>query len=489
MRKLSLVFIAIAISGTAMAGGIITNTNQSAMFTRLQTRDATLGIDATYFNPAGLTLLPNDGFYFSINNQTLGQTRTITSDYALLNESSYTGDVSAPLFPGIYAVYKTGKWAFSAGFNPIGGGGGGDFDKGLPSFEYMLADIPSLLSNTILEPVDQAIEGATGTNPGFSNISGYQIDINFKGTSIIFGYQLNASYKITDYLSVALGGRYVNGKDTYKGSLTNYQIIAPEAYGGTQTPGNYLRLVASQVPDAEIQGTLEATAAGLDAATADKEVDVELTAQGVTPIISVDIKPSEKFNVALKYEFNTKLEYTTEVKDEKDGGGLYVDGEKSRVDIPAQLVIGATYRPLEPLLISTGFHYYFDKQADWNGREEYLDANLYELALGLEYDISEKFAVSGGYLYTKSGASGDYQSDLSYSLPSSTIGGGFELRISPMLNVNLAGSYTMYQEGSGEKQHNFAGQAGYVTWKNETYDKDVWIVAIGININLGASSE
>jgi long-subunit fatty acid transport protein len=216
---------------------------------------------------------------------------------------------------------------------------------------------------------------------------------------------------------------------------------------------------------------------------------VELTAQGVTPIISVDIKPSEKFNVALKYEFNTKLEYTTEVKDEKDGGGLYVDGEKSRVDIPAQLVIGATYRPLEPLLISTGFHYYFDKQADWNGREEYLDANLYELALGLEYDISEKFAVSGGYLYTKSGASGDYQSDLSYSLPSSTIGGGFELRISPMLNVNLAGSYTMYQEGSGEKQHNFAGQAGYVTWKNETYDKDVWIVAIGININLGASSE
>ena len=60
---------------------------------------------------------------------------------------------------------------------------------------------------------------------------------------------------------------------------------------------------------------------GIAAATDDREVDVELTASGFTPIISLNIKPSDKFNVALKYEFNTKLEYTTKVNNNLDGGG------------------------------------------------------------------------------------------------------------------------------------------------------------------------
>ncbi len=138
--------------------------------------------------------------------------------------------------------------------------------------------------------------------------------------------------------------------------------------------------------------------------------------------------------------------------------------------------------------MSTGFHYYFDEQADWNGREELLDGNMIEFAFGAEYGINEKFAISAGYLYTKSGASVDYQTDLSYSLPSNTCGGGFKYQLNPMIDINLAGSYTMYKEGSGEKDHNYAG-SGYLVSLTETYDKDVWIVAIGININLGVSKK
>ena len=65
------------ISGSLLAGGLVTNTNQSAMFTRLQSRNASTDIDAVYFNPAGLTKL-GDGFYVSLNNQTIKQTQTIT---------------------------------------------------------------------------------------------------------------------------------------------------------------------------------------------------------------------------------------------------------------------------------------------------------------------------------------------------------------------------------------------------------------------------
>ncbi|NTV78917.1 MAG: hypothetical protein HGA25_07260, partial [Clostridiales bacterium] len=45
-----------------LAGGLVTNTNQSAMYTRLQNRNASTDIDAVYFNPAGLTKLGN-GFF------------------------------------------------------------------------------------------------------------------------------------------------------------------------------------------------------------------------------------------------------------------------------------------------------------------------------------------------------------------------------------------------------------------------------------------
>jgi long-subunit fatty acid transport protein len=471
--------------GIAMAGGIVTNTNQSAMYTRLQVRDATLGIDATYFNPAGLTLLPNNGFFLSLNNQTLGQTRTISTDYEPLNNSEYKGEISAPFFPGVYAAYKLNKFAFSFGFNPIGGGGGGTYSKGLPSFEYQISDLAPTISGQ-LAPLDQMIEGATGTNPGFSNVTGYQANINFEGSSIYFGYQANVSYQITDIFSVAIGGRYVTAKDTYKGSITDIQIHAPEIYGGTQTAGQYVTLV-SQTPGLppEVVTQLQGTAIYLSQATMDTEVDVEQTASGFTPIISVNIKASEKFNFALKYEHQTKLEFETKVIDGKDGQGMYTDGEKHRHDIPSQIVIGGTYNPIENLLITTGFHSYLDKNANWEGKEKELDHNSWEFGLGLEYGFTEKFKASAGWLKTKSGATEAYQSDLSFSLPSNSVGGGIAWQIIPIMEVNLGGSYTIYAEG--EKNFSYEAATGERVPIKETYLKPIWIVAIGLNFNFGAT--
>ncbi|MGC9344250.1 MAG: hypothetical protein ACP5E3_16220, partial [Bacteroidales bacterium] len=42
----------------------------------------------------------------------------------------------------------------------------------------------------------------------------------------------------------------------------------------------------------------------------DKEADVEQTASGITPIIGINISPSENLNIGLKYEFATELEFT-----------------------------------------------------------------------------------------------------------------------------------------------------------------------------------
>ena len=521
--------------GPVIAGGIVTNTNHSAKYTRMQCRDATLGIDAVYYNPAGVTRL-GSGLHFSVNNQTIGQGRKIGTDYQFLHPSpkDYEASVSAPLFPGVYAAVVLGKFAVSAGFNPIGGGGGARYEEGLPSLEYPVSDLVPLLQ-------------AQG-----QPVTDYRLNMLFEGKSIFYGIQANVSYAINDMLSVALGARYVIARESYTGHLKDIDILL----GGTWTdaPGFFQYaagtysgyatsftsaatnlqaaitggLIGANDPltDPVAIGTL--TAIGLYApgmtnsqavtaftgaadsmtedaqnataaatALADQEVDAEKTATGITPIVSVNFSPIDMLNIAVKYEFKTKLEFTNESATGKEGlvgfdpetGApkyLFADGEKTRLDIPAMLSAGVALNPFDPLLISAGMHYYFDKSADWDGREEDLDRGLMEVALGAEYTFGEKVAVSGGWLMTSTGAKEAYQTDQSYSLNTNTFGGGFGYKITDFLELNLAGSYTMYQEGTNTFQRELGGegQSGVFYSLTETYNKNTWIVAVGVDISL-----
>lgn len=71
MKKTGVIgFIILFWVSTALAGGIVTNTNQSAQYIRTLNRNASTCIDAVYFNPAGLTML-GDGLHFSLSNQSI----------------------------------------------------------------------------------------------------------------------------------------------------------------------------------------------------------------------------------------------------------------------------------------------------------------------------------------------------------------------------------------------------------------------------------
>jgi len=506
MKKITTLFITLILAGTAMAGGINTNTNQSAKFTRMMWRDATFGIDAVYYNPAGISLMPNDGFYLSLNNQSIWQNKMVTSNYMFLSahpDAQYEGKIVAPMFPGIYAAYKTGKWGFAIGFNPIGGGGGAEFKDGLPSFEYGIADLVPMLQSS-LAPVDAAIKAASGTDPFFRNISGYTYDVDFSGTSVYFGYQFNVSYAISEQVAAAVGGRYVTAKNTYDGYIKDIKIDAPAAYGGSQTPGNYLRLVAGTpgLPP-EIVALLNGTAAVLDVKTADMYVDVDQTGSGFTPILSLDYKPNDKWNFSVKYEFQTDIELTTNVNDGKNGGGMFEDGKKTRGDLPAQLVMGVTWKPTKKLLLSSGYHLFFDKNADYGRTKTAMGEdgqpvsvpvsnssllnNSIEFGLGLNYSIIEDMDVSFGWIGANTGVMKEaYQTDLSYSLSSNTFGIGVGYRFGPKYELNIGASYTSYKEGSKTFGHTLGEQTIPIT---ETYDKDTFVFGIGLDINFGAKKK
>jgi len=192
-------------------GGLITNTNQSAAWSRLLVRDASTDIDAVFYNPAGLVKL-NDGFHISLSNQSIFQTQTITSTYPYLNNGEFVGDVSAPLFPSVYLAYKTGRWAFSLGLNVIGGGGSADFKSGVPMMAIPVANLVPLLRQI----------------PDIPEVNGYSLDMAFSGKSAYWGLQAGISFALTDNISIFAGARYVMAKNTYEGHMKDIMLTTAD---------------------------------------------------------------------------------------------------------------------------------------------------------------------------------------------------------------------------------------------------------------------
>lgn len=501
MKKLLLLITCFVFAGSlAFGGGIVTNSNQSAYWVRSIVRDASTNIDAVYFNPAGLALL-NDGFHFSLNSQTIFQSKDVTNNYMFLNGApkKYEGEIKVPVFPSVYAAYKKNKFTVSFGFNPIGGGGGAEYKTGLPMFETQISNLVPLIQSSLVD-LDAGLSTAYGFDPMFRNITGYDADIYFKGSSIFFGYQLGLTYEITDIYSVYVGARMVTAKNTYEGHIRDVSISAAPAEAGNTaglydlpvgdyTPGNYLRGVADAtgvtgVPEAMLLGT----AAVLDAATADVEVDAEEQGMGFAPILGFNISPSDKLNIGLKYEFKTKMDLETKVNDDK-GGPLFINDSTVHSDLPAMFSAGISYKIIPALSATAGFHYYFDKSAnygktsDLNGEvvdnDEVIDKNYFEIGLGLEYAISEKFFVSAGYLYAKPGVTTDYQSEMSYALPSSTVGGGFGIKFSDKIMANIGAAYTKYNEEDKTQRDLGTGQ----NYTN-TFFKSNLIFGVGLDFSF-----
>ena len=545
MRKFIALFAGSLISGCLLAGGLVTNTNQSAVWVRLPSRNASVGIDAAYYNPAGLMKL-NNGFHVSLSNQTIFQSREVDNTYSGpgglfgLNQHTYKGTVTAPFFPSVYAVYKMEKIALSLGFIPVGGGGGATYKNGLPSFEMSASDlVPSLAAS----------QGA----------SAYSLDVYFKGSSTFLGYQGAISYKINDLISVAAGIRYVTAKNTYEGYLKDIQVELPGGWTRAdqimagiaslaETGGNNLQpiinlgaggytadqLVAAEQMteeqrDAIVNGlsglgvpnaaslTIEQSQAAFYASQAkytatatllhDQEADATQTGSGITPFFSVNISPSDNLNIAIKYEMATKLELVNETKKDFITGftalGVpiteFPDGEKVRNDMPAMLTLGVNTSVSPNLKIAAGLDYFFDKTADYGhtvdadldpttppthiSNSDIIGSNGMSVHGGLEYNISDKLLVSGGYIWANQGVNSNYQSDLTYGLATSTFGAGGAYAITDNIRLNLGASYTLYMDDTKVINHIFSATGSNIT-ANETYKKSTFLFGIGLDMSF-----
>ena len=427
MKKILASFIVFTMTSvSALAGGILTNTNQSVDFLRNPARDAAIGLDGVYSNPAGVVFMP-EGFHLGINWQYAHQTRTITSTNPVFqlgrkNNANnptkiFEGVANAPIIPSIQVAYNMENWSLQANLSVPGGGGSCEFSDGLGSFESVVGNIAAMLA-----PL-----GATG----------YDMDGYMKGRQYYYGVQIGAACKVTPNLSLYGGLRMLYGDATYKAKISNIQVKTANGYVDF---GSYLQAV-TEAGYGEVVAPLQKYSEGVNLLCNQDGV-------GFAPIVGVDYKIG-KFNFAAKYEFRTQIrmknESTVNEASAIDAVNKYRDGENVNEDMPALLAVGVQYSPIDVVRINAGYHHYFDKDASWyNNSQELLKHNTNEYLLGAEWDTTENLTFSAGGQLTRYGMSDEYISDMSFVVNSYSIGFGFNYKLSNKVAIKAAYFQTYY---------------------------------------------
>ena len=378
----SIVAISFAIlSAPAFAGGYQTNTNQSISFLRNPSQDAAFGISALYNNPANTVFLA-PGFHMAIGIMNVHQDRDVTSTYTPFafgannkgeTTKRFEGDADAPILPSLQFAYNTknSKWSFSFAFGLVGGGGKCQYDDGLPSFESAVAGL-SMVASTF------------STKDLFGNTvypfkKGYKFDTFMRGRSYQYGFQFGAAHKVTKNISIYGGVRLLYATNNYFGYVKNIQLLTSDNNFTTarrwiteqhEKLEEYKKLAPALTPQIDaLHKEVDDKGYMLADMTENIGLNCNQAGWGITPIIGIDWKINDHWNLAAKFEFKTRLRLHNESFNENtEGHGLekYNNDTNISEDIPSILTVGAMYSPIKCLRINGGFHYFWDKQATYD---------------------------------------------------------------------------------------------------------------------------
>ena len=445
MKKFLLMLTMASATLAAEAGGLMTNTNYHIAFDRMFARGATTEIDAAYSNPAGLAW-GHEGLQLSLNFQKPWQNRDIETDipnFLMVGNNfhqKYNGKASAPIVPALFASYKQDRWAVSTMIGIVGSGGFVQYDEGVPMFTVPIA----------------AMLAQKGK---------YTMDAQMKGKQYIYGGQVNFTYKLLDCLSAAVGVR------------ANY-------YDGYN------------------RGHVNANIAGND--LVNLQLDCLQTGWGFAPIVSVDFHEGP-LTLAARYEFRTKINTENDTKtlsarirntDPATAAAMpyiegapalqqfgdkvapYQDGAETRYDMPSLMVVAAQYEITPKLRAAAEYHFFDDKNAKMAGnRQDELKHGTYEVLLGAEYDINEKFTVSLGGQRTDYGLSDNYQTHTSFACDSYSLGCGAAVNLNERMRLNVSYFCTLYSDYKKEQ----TAYQGLPFTGSDTFSRTNHVIGLGVD--------
>jgi long-chain fatty acid transport protein len=443
MKKIALSSIVWVVAfASALAGGLVTNTNHTASFLRNPARMASLELDAVYYNPAGVAFLKN-GFHIGLNNQSAFQNRNITATMqdntfvppSAMENKKYEGKIASPVIPSVQFAYVADRWSISSHFGVPGGGGKLDYDNGLPMFDVM---VRQMIYGTVKAMAMGAGAPESVANEQALAAAGMAtVNSQFSGQTYLFGWQVGGTYKLTDNLSAYAGARLLMAKAKYEGGVKY-------ALSGTENSMNLL---------------------------------TEQSGFGIAPIVGLDFK-LDRLNLALKYEFGSNIEVENSTSqfptqfDEVASLARFKNGVKSKMDQPGLLTAGAAYDLTSALKLSAGLHYYFDKSADYNGLEDEINTNTIEYLLGAEYALCPKLTLSAGVQFTNYDVTDNYNSNTGFMISSYSLGGGLKYSPTKTLDLNLGVLWTNFDDYAKTANYNGIGV-------KEQYERTNVVAGIG----------
>ena len=476
-KRILSALIALIPSATLLAGGLTTNTNQNAAYLRQMSQEAIIDITGLYMNPAGTAFLA-PGYHFSLNIQSAKQDRDIETTFPLMQYSHkdpsatrlFHGEANAPIIPSFQFSYNWEKWSVNANFAIGGGGGKCEFDNGLGTFESMYAaTIPAKLPGLVQAGYTDAF-----TKMGLDEASasaraqalmehyqyqGYSINSYLKGRQYHFCFTVGATYKPMEDLALFLGARAVYASNNYNGWVEDIH-----AY--------YNNPLTQQPVDQQIAGS-------------ELSLNADQTGIGFTPVLGIDWRINEHWNVAAKYEFKTRLrvenksemnEFTSQTAATNATLGQFADGTKIASDVPSLLTAGVEYRPIDAVRLRAGYHWYGDKQATvYGNKQDLIDDDTWEITAGAEWEINKWVTVSGGYCRTQYGLSDAYMNDLSFVTSSNNMGFGARVRLTSKLNLDLGYMKTFYEDRTVETKD---------ISKTDKYSRTNRVFGIGVNFEF-----
>lgn len=436
---------------------------------------------SAYYNPAGLSRL-DKGKYIHLGLQFANGHEKMSykgkEHKAILNQ----------LIPNVSLTSVDDNGAYFFTFGGLAGGGKLEYD-GVSGID-VLSDLAQF------QPLGVYDKGSTLT-----------------GKNLYEQVTLGRAFTINDQLSVSVAGRIVHGSRNLSGTLnigtnpsTAYkqakvqqvtQEVSKAVDAATQGSG----LSAAQIAAIKQQKTTQALTLlqtkmnALQQNGLSGDLDSKREAWGYGFQLGINYKVNDKLNLAARYDSRIKMNFKAKGSENQlqtadiigSNIGLstfypqYAINSKIRRDLPAILSVGASYKVTDNYLVSTSANYYFNRHAKmdrvttFGGHEHGRDyKNGWEIALGNEYKLNDKFTLIGSVNYARTGAKNSSFNDTEYALNSVTLGAGLRYKYDETLSITGSVAHFIYDKEDG----NFKEK--YKVNDNQKYHKE--ITAFGLSV-------
>lgn len=449
-KKLGILAIAALLSSGAYAASIDHIQTYTPEYLGNQAQNGMINKSSVYYNPAGLVHLDN-GTYFHIGAQlAVGHEKM---DY---NGKEYKADLLQYIPTlALYSVRdeRTIFWTFSG----IGGGGDLEYKDGVAG----TAVVPDLLNSIVngIKPILPNLGLSPEISTAIGNLKFTDNGSSAEGKSLYGQTTIGRAWKINDKLSMSIAGRAVLGMKKLKGDI-NVKSNSP-----------YVNDIHA-------------------------DMDSDRTAWGLGAQIGFNYKATDRLNLAMRYDSRVKLNFKASGDENKaelplnlgnvhfsDFYPEYKPGTKTRRDLPAILALGASYKVTDKWTTAISGNYYFNKDAKMDrvagtvalnnglklkGIEPEYD-NGWEIALGNEYKLNEKWTLLGSVNYAHTGAKASSYDDIEFALDSVTVGTGLKYAPTDCDEWVFTVCHFFYDQESGHYDKKY-GKYGIA---NPEYDKSI----------------